>query len=357
MFSCLSFGRCAPRVTADQHRDDYGQAQAVSCPAERLPEGIILQILSYLDLTDRTRASQVCKQWHRLCSDYRFWRKIAFPVEDRYKGVSNKTIKRLLSYTDSVHRVDMSSPACRLLNNMALYHIAHSCMNLKELIVCGRTKITDVGIKLVVRGCPYLEILEMEMCSRISNRSLKYISKFSPRLKTLNVRGCRRISDAGVVVIAQKCCDLTSLNISECSKITDVGVKVITNCCPKLKFVSLKSTKNVSDSGVEYLLRKTKLTGLELGLMRSGRASAAVLYSVAYHCNNLQELEFELPTPTQIDDVICRLAEHCHTLRTLVLKQCYPLCSRTLMLLSKSCPDLKQLHLYPQSYSELWSAL
>ena len=289
--------------------------------------------------------SRVCHQWRRVSLDPSLWPSIDLSPSDR--RVRDKTVICLVSRVTSsaITHIDLSGPACSRITNISLFHIARQCHKLRKLYISNRSRITSTGIEMVARHCPYMEVLGMSRCSLILSRGLGFVVRKLKLLRELDISGCVWVTDAVLADIAKHCRCLNYLSIEGCKKVTDVGLIELANSCSSLKHINVRNTKRISNAGMEQFLTKMPdLEGLEIGLVRKGRGTVAMLNIVATHCRNLTFFDYQECFPTPVEDVLCQIAERCQGLRYLGVHYQYQTLSNNLVhSLTELCPSLVKI--------------
>lgn len=292
------------------------------------------------------RMSCVCQQWRRVSLDPSLWQSIDLS-SCAHPRIRDRTVICLVSRVTSsaITYIDLSGPGCLRLTNVSLFHIARQCHKLRKLYICNRNRITSTGIEMIARHCPYLEVLGMSKCPLILSRGLGFVLRRSKLLRELDISGCLWVTNAVLVEIGQLCVCLVYLSIEGCKKVTDYGIVSLANSCTTLKHINLRNTKRISNAGMEQFLTKLpNLEGLEIGLVRKGRGTAAMLNLVATHCKNLTFFDYQECLPTPVDDVLCQIAEQCQRLRFMGVRYQYQTLSNNLILsLTKLCPSLVRI--------------
>ena len=310
-----------------------------------LPDALLLKIFSHLGIEDLTRMSRVCQQWRRASLDPSLWQSIDLSCSNT--RVRDRTVICLVSRVTSsaITHIDLSGPACSRVTNISLFHIARQCHKLRKLYISNRSRITSTGIEMIARHCPYVEVLGMSRCSLILNRGLGFVARRSRLLRELDISGCVWVTDAVLTEIGQQCHCLTYLNIEGCKKVTDVGLIALANSCSSLRHINLRNTKRIANAGMEQFLTKMPdLEGLEIGLVRKGRGTVAILNLVATHCRNLTFFDFQDCFPSPVEDVLCQIAEQCKGLRYLGVRYQEQTLSNNLVLsLTELCPSLVKI--------------
>ena len=292
------------------------------------------------------RMSRVCLQWRRVSLDPSLWQRIDLS-SCLYARLRDRTVICLVSRVTSstITHIDLSGPGCSRITNVSLFHIARQCHKLRKLYICNRNRITSTGIEMIARYCPYMEVLGMSKCPMVLYRGLGFVLRRSKLLRELDVSGCLWVTDAVLVEIGQLCRCLIYLNIEGCKKVTDAGLIALANSCGTLKHINLRNTKRITNGGMEQFLTKLPdLEGLEIGLVRKGRGTAAMLSLVATHCKNLTFFDYQECFPTPVEDVLCQIAEQCQGLRYMGVRYQYQTLSNNLVLsLTKLCPSLVKI--------------
>lgn len=311
-----------------------------------LPDALLLRIFTHLDMEDLSRMSRVCKQWYRVSLDANFWRSIDFSLCKR-KRIRDITVICLVSRvsSSSIAHIDLSGPTCSRITNISLFHIARQCAKLRKLYISNSNRVTSTGIEMIARHCPYIEVLGLSKCPMILNRGLGFVVRRSKMLCELDVSGCVWVTDGVLVEISQQCRYLTYLNIEGCKKVSDTGLISLANFCSSLKHINLRNTKQITNDGMQqFLSRLPDLEGLEIGLVRKGRGTAAMLNIVATHCTNLTFFDYQDCVPTAVEDVLCQIAEQCQGLRYLgVRHQRETLPNNLVLSLTERCPSLLKI--------------
>ncbi|CAB68191.1 putative protein [Arabidopsis thaliana] len=192
---------------------------------------------------------------------------------------------------------------CQKISDNGIEAITSICPKLKVFSIYWNVRVTDAGIRNLVKNCRHITDLNLSGC-KISNIDLfvsGYIVKLAvlssgndiaisfsftdkaymkisllADLRFLDICGAQNISDEGIGHIA-KCNKLESLNLTWCVRITDAGVNTIANSCTSLEFLSLFGIVGVTDRCLETLSQtcSTTLTTLDVngctGIKRRSR--------------------------------------------------------------------------------------
>ena len=270
----------------------HDTVQAPNYPA-RMPDDLWLCIFSHLPLEDRIRISRVCTRWHDVCRDPSLWRVLDFSLCSGGKLTTDETVRGVLNHATETRIVDLSGANCKPITDRALGHVGRSCPYLKQLKVSSR-KVSDGGVRYVVRRCQSLRLLDFESCENISDRGLRAIVKYCPNLESLSVAHCSKISDEAIGLIARKCSALRTLNVAGCRNLTDESLVSIGQHCANLERINLKQTAHITIYGIESLVRMTPtLTHVQLGIVRDNEQTMRAVQLVVNHCQNLKFISFQ----------------------------------------------------------------
>ncbi|BFZ17161.1 hypothetical protein BsWGS_20200 [Bradybaena similaris] len=283
----------------------------------KLPDNILLEILSYLSMKDRCRSRRVCPKWKRILSDDSLWRHVDLlgsPIDLQILWRLVRTHFSPCMTTLKIRGYDHiggSNKGNESLSDYVLKKIAARCPNLQvvHLLDCDTNNISFeslpssiVGLEMVhclwkprwmmnkQKRVPKLEHLSLErsvlvQASDIEDicvwRSLKYLSistflyegnscviKIANNLfelEYLNICGTD-IDDDAVYHIAQHLKKLKHLCLTECFSVTDNGVVQIAMGLPLLNKLDISHCCHVTMRGLETLfggsIRELVVVGL-----------------------------------------------------------------------------------------------
>jgi len=138
-----------------------------------------------------------------------------------------------------------------------------------------------------VSSLPHLTRLELPVACCLTNSFLYSISKVP--LRHLNLRHCSRITNLGICAIAKGCQQLTHLDLAAVSHVTNAGIRAL-HTLKKLSFLNV-SAGLVGDAGLLGLL--PSLPGLQYLNCSDTVITDAVCEMLAGHCPELRELNVE----------------------------------------------------------------
>ncbi|XP_028908315.1 F-box/LRR-repeat protein 12 [Ornithorhynchus anatinus] len=189
--------------------------------AERLPDWLLLEILSFLPLGDRVRSARVCRRWRRLVQDKTLWKNVdltPYPISPkvlwillrRYLGPGLQSLK----VRGSLPLTPRPGP----LSSALLVRLSHRCPRLSSL------SLQDQDLRSLPFSClpRSLRVLELQRCElpanwfsslgspalqlerlsldrvpSFSNRQLEAVCQL-PGLRVLKLVGTYRITPMGV---------------------------------------------------------------------------------------------------------------------------------------------------------------
>ncbi len=108
-------------------------------------------------------------------------------------GVKDHNVIELL--TEKPHFKSLSLNKCNNISDKTLHYIANNCVNIRKLHITENKRIKDDGMVNVLCKCTKLRDLSVCGCSKLTCALLFCIAKFCKSLRTLNIRETVRISN------------------------------------------------------------------------------------------------------------------------------------------------------------------
>ncbi|KAL9159888.1 hypothetical protein ABFS82_08G164000 [Erythranthe guttata] len=260
--------------------------------------------------------------------------------------LTNNGLQSLISCRHLTHlsivRSRLNSPVSfKRVNDMGIFLLAESCIDLESIKLGGFSKVTDAGFsslhhsshklkKLEIRNAPSLsdmafhEItgvveLKLQSCPLVTSESISELAS-SSTLELLDTNGCRSIADHCIEYIS--CVStLTSLNLGG-ADITDSGLDILSRADLPLTHLSLRGCTRVNDRGIiclfngELKIKKTLLS-LDIGYM-----------------------------PGISDRAIRAIVSSCDAISELCMRYCFYVSDNSLRMLAKSDCKLRKLDVY-----------
>ena len=228
---------------------------------DKLPDELLLHILSYVSQRDLLRLTRVSHQWTRVCYDQHLWRKINFYVG--FQDFSPLSILRHLA-----KRIDGSQVVCLYCDRPLSFQgvqgldvITNHFYNIRHLVL-------NQGIKSAVRRNLWtfqsLTTLALVGCTDLGDNEAETIAACSPQLRMIELAGFfnKRFTERGVVSFAKHCPSLEDVCITTSSRSRPlIEWKIrklffpLAEQCAKLKNVELNRVDVLSDESITSFLR------------------------------------------------------------------------------------------------------
>lgn len=253
-----------------------------------LPEEILCQIFSFLDLVSLSRCAQVCRLWRVIALDPPLWEELNLSV-----------LKHELEGHD-MHRVvarcGASLRKLRLQNNgnvskSAMARILKCCAALEVIQLGSSASVSDVTFRQVAASCRNLRELDLEGCSCVSDKGLVAVGERCKLLEVFRVSSSSMsMTCRGLESIVQGCPCLKYFFVEHSTRIYDPLLEAFAENCTNLRYLHLEHCDMVSDGAVEKLANGCRgLTHLVLGGCRD--TTSVSLMSLAHHCTGLEALD------------------------------------------------------------------
>ncbi|XP_040073512.2 F-box/LRR-repeat protein 14-like [Ixodes scapularis] len=261
----------AATTTASIHAAPTESAMDTSHSNGRLYPEVLRLIFCYLDVPDRGRVAQVCRDWRDVADDRCVWSgveaKLRLPdvSPTLYSSLNRRGIGRIkvVSFKGRLRELLRELPDLTSLDLSECYVITDSCI-----------------VESFVRQLTSLVSLNLNWCSQVTDVSVACITALLPNLEYLYLAGCEKITDGGMVLIAANLFSLKFLEIKEC-EISNVALGHLAGIggnsgtrqrfgVSSLEYLGLEDCALVSDLGLEYLSLGLKhLVSLDLSMCLS----------------------------------------------------------------------------------------
>eukprot|EP01028_Stygiella_incarcerata_P005752 TRINITY_DN238_c0_g2_i3.p1 TRINITY_DN238_c0_g2~~TRINITY_DN238_c0_g2_i3.p1 ORF type:complete len:633 (+),score=147.85 TRINITY_DN238_c0_g2_i3:147-1901(+) len=207
---------------------------------------------------------------------------------------------------------------CHQLSNSTLKAIIHGCLSLVVLDVSECPLISDDSIEEIPLCLSNLQCLSLSGCDRVTGHGLQKGSRLE-KLKLLDVSYCQNLMDIALWGLSGA--PLEELNVSGCRKITSRGLYSLFSGCRTMKSLAMKNCNQdgLTIAPLESLVRWSKdITVLLLSGMT--QITDALIVPVIQKCASLELLHLG---GTDIGDItLSAIAESCTKLATLSLCGC-----------------------------------
>ncbi|KAK8562038.1 hypothetical protein V6N12_049091 [Hibiscus sabdariffa] len=222
--------------------------------------------------------------------------------------------------------------------NFSVRAITSCCPKLKVFSIYWNVRVTDIGVKHLVKNCKYIVDLNFSGCKHLSDKSLQLVADNYQELESLNLTRCVKMTDSGLQQVLIKCSFLQSLNLYALSSFTDEAYKKI-SVLSHLRFLDLCGAQNLSDDGLFCIAKCKKLTSLNLTWCV--RVTDVGVIAIAEGCTSLEFLSlFGIVGVT--DKCLEALSKSCaNTITTLDVNGCVGIKRRSRDDLLRLFPYLK----------------
>ncbi|BFZ17163.1 hypothetical protein BsWGS_20202 [Bradybaena similaris] len=254
----------------------------------KLPEHILLDILSFLSIRDRCRSRRVCSKWKQILSDDFLWRHVdllEFPI-------SLQTLWRLVRAHFSPR---MSTLKIRGYDHLGGFNK-------------GKESISEAVLKRIAARCPNLQVLHLMDCDT------KTISFESLPTSIVGLEMVHCLWKPGWMTDKQ-------------------------NHLPKLEHLSLDRSVLVQASDMEDICVWRNLKYLSIStFLYEGNSCVTTI------ATNLKELEYLNICGTDIDDdAVYHIAQHLKKLKYLCLGECFSVTDNGVAQIATGLPLLNKL--------------
>lgn len=301
-----------------------------------LPDNIILEVFTHLNVKELCVITRVCKSWKRIASDRSLWKTVdlrpyKFDLRNLGKLARNRFSDVLISLRlrGSLQKATTRSWSKDSVSDALLRDLRDRCPNLKELEI-GYVNASNISVesfpptirslvlshsfvpcgwfKILTKNAdvlPNLTTFDLTESRKLTDCDLLSICRSKRRITTLKLNGCYRITGSGLKRIA----DLDEMVVLEISGTAcdDLALHHVCRANKKLETLNLSFCKLISDGGMDSVATLPRLRSLDLeGCVKITNAGLGPLAS----CRNLRELNVE---STSVNDIaaIGLAASHC----------------------------------------------
>ena len=256
---------------------------------EGLPDEIILEILSLLDIKGVLQCGQVSKRLRAISNDQSLWLKLNIFEREVPFDFIEKAIQNGCEYLNlSCSCVHPGAKKSEMPWKLKYLEISQSCDH----------EWAPNGLEGVLQNCHFLQKLSVDNL-RLDSFEIEKICQNGETLRILSLEGCNIDFYHRTELIQKlltKCPQLTELNISKgvgCfdnSILLDLHIRaLVVNLTPDILKLDLSSQECVTDKHVNTLVcRCNKMTELDLSFTEIGNDSVK---SIIKHLNCLEKLD------------------------------------------------------------------
>lgn len=250
-----------------------------------LSEDLLTRIYSYIaDDSDRKAFRATCKVFHRVDALYRTHLRI----------LRLEFLPRLLSNFSSINSLDLSvcpriddGVVAVLLRDGSFPFPPSWTRRLRRLVLCRSTGLKFSGLVMLVRACPFLEVVDVSCSRGLGDMEASALSS-AAGLKDLKLDKCLGITDVGLAQIAVGCQRLERLSLKWCFEITDIGIDLLSKKCLHLNHLDISYLKVTSES-LRSISRMEKLEVLTM--TGCGLVDDVGMEYIGHGCPSLQVLD------------------------------------------------------------------
>ncbi|CAA0387236.1 unnamed protein product [Arabidopsis thaliana] len=176
---------------------------------------------------------------------------------------------------------------CQKISDNGIEAITSICPKLKVFSIYWNVRVTDAGIRNLVKNCRHVTDLNLSGCKSLTDKSMQLVAESYPDLESLNITRCVKITDDGLLQVLQKCFSLQTLNLYALSGFTDKAYMKI-SLLADLRFLDICGAQNISDEGIGHIAKCNKLESLNLTWCV--RITDAGVNTIANSCTSLEFL-------------------------------------------------------------------
>ena len=259
------------------------------------------------------------------------------------------TCKRLLDIALSMIRVielDLDLKDIKDTRNKIkkLYARQEVINNVSHLVICQDFRKnaalyqninTRNGTILLV--CGRLELLTEGILIHLMNQNLT--------LQSLYIIGYIHITERILTRVGKYYSNLYTLDLAGCVELNDCGVIIISNCCKHLASVCFRDCCNITDEAIIHVTEKSGSNLRSLNLRDCEQLTSRSMISIGRNCPNLFLLDISWCRQVSEDGIVA-VGEHCVKLEKLFLRGANQLSTEGLIILANNCKALKELYLW-----------
>jgi hypothetical protein len=203
------------------------------------------------------------------------------------------------------------------VTDQILAAIGERCTELRTLRVFesaqedGECLLTDVGVRVVLRGCPQLRETDVEYAAGVSYELRLELARRCD-FQGLNFAQWRDLSEElaqGVLSVSPNAVDV---DFRRCTWLTDATLIMCAQYCPLVEDIVLVDCPRVTTHGVRVLVSALGSRVRSADLRGCHQLSAGAVLAIAEHCPLLER--FHRP-PCVSDKVLAKLVRRCVNLK------------------------------------------
>lgn len=214
------------------------------------------------------------------------------------------------------------------ISDPALCWISEGCKKLETLKLDGCGNLTDSGMHYLAQGSNRFRSLSLKGCTKLTDYGMRALmeSPVVEKIEALDLSGCLFLEDPTISALGEYCHLLKDLNLMGLSRCTDVGFKVLGEGCPNLECLDLS---------------------IDLSFLDTTHRSRIPRYGdvMSRYAMKLWLVRFTESTNHCCCHVSSKTLFYFYFLTFAKIHVLYRFTNKSLFLLSKSCPKLRNLKL------------
>jgi hypothetical protein len=143
------------------------------------------------------------------------------------------------------------------LTDRGFQALAKSCHQLEFVNLEGLDKVSNAGIRYLVRSCrACLRVLSLRRCRLLTDAVLSTIGDRehgARELRSLNLSGCDQLTSAGLLTMTAGTPVLQALNVAGCIGMDERILVALATDCPLLQVLNVEGCVDVTDTGIKTL--------------------------------------------------------------------------------------------------------
>lgn len=313
-----------------------------------IPDEVLYNIMTYLDLKSLYNCSQVCQKFHQIAKDPLLY--VEVNLKFYWYQADSALIRSLHQRCQLIKKLDLSScgyfksiiaedfitflrlngktlthlrlNSSQFMNSYCLQTIGFKCENLIELSMRNYGSVTTDREFMSLALLFKLEILDLTR-SGIDTFALLSVLKNNPNLRHLHLAFNHQLNaDQICLQISVHNKMLKTIDLWKCHNLTTVGLRALSNC-EKLEIVdlgwNLREESNITDTFKSLIQNCQNLKKLVLAAVRG--VAERDLENVALFCKNLEHLDL-MGIVGMTSEAVYKILQQCQRLKLIDLSFC-----------------------------------
>lgn len=234
--------------------------------------------------------------------------------------LSDEGLKVLVKLAPALCSINLGE--CSLLTHVGINYIADALGNsLRELFIDNCSRVDAKNMASAVAKFKHLEVLSVagipDLCDGVIG---DIITACGRNIKDLDLADCERLTDFSLMIIGQNCSDLCALNIVNLHSLTDVGLYYLANGCKSIRSLKLGRNK-FSDEAIANFIETAGRSLEELSLNHVRQVGPFTALSLAKFSRKMLSLDLSWCRKVT-DEALGLIVDSCWSLKLLKLFGC-----------------------------------